>query len=639
TSAWSTALVVVGCLQHPVGASSARSLADLSIEELMNESVTSVAKKPQRIGDAAAAITVLSHDDLRRSGATNVPDALRLVPGMHVGAVNASQWAVSARGFNNLYANKLLVLVDGRTVYSPLFSGVYWDLQRTMLEDVERIEVIRGAGATVWGSNAVSGVVNIVTLGAHETLGSMIYGGGGSDPGVFGGVRYGGVIGDATYYRVFASYQANEESHLRDGQPAHDNWRAKHSGFRIDHHFDETSRLTWQADVTATDLDDDTSSAYDFNTLARWSRSFSARSTLEAQVYYDRTHRGKSTRAGSTTDTFDLAVQQTLGLGEHHDLIWGLGYRSSSATVGESSTLTSVRDGNFDKDLFSVFVQDEYQLVPERLTLTAGLKFEHNGFTGAEYQPSLRAVWKPAASQALWAAVSRAVRTPSALEGTDLFGLTLGPPIRGPGGGLYNPTLVGNLDLKSEIVWDYQLGWRAQLNRRASVDVAGFYSRFEDLITVGGITAFVPAAPVGEARVPWVNLYGQDNYGGEASLTVAPTNHWRLTASYALLLEDLVGSVSDKPSQPEHQFVLRSSVDLTSKVGIDLQLRHVSQTAVVPAHTNGDLRLSYRLAAGLEFALVGQNLMHSRSFEHGAAYYAVTSAVPRRVHAKVTWRF
>ena len=432
------------------GASSAARLADLSIEQLMNESVTSVSKKEQKLGDAAAAVTVLSNDDLQRSGVTTVADALRLVPGVQVATIDSGNWAISARGFNSQFGNKLLVMIDGRTVYSPLFSGVYWDAQQMLLDDVDRIEVIRGPGATVWGANAVNGVINILSKSARDTQGGLLYGGGGDVHLGLGGARYGGKISENTYYRVYGTYQMNDDFRLGNGQPANDSWDLGKGGFRVDHYTGNDGHLTWQGDAYAGNLADRTGDLYGFNTLGRWTQLISDRSSYEVQAFIDRTFRNDSL-AEASVDTVDLTVQHTFGLGERNDVIWGLGYRFTDSRLHKAnSPAVTILDDRIPLNLFSAFVQDEVTIVPDKLTFTPGTKIEHNDFTGVEVQPSARLVFKPTENQTVWAAASRAVRTPSEAEGKNFANFALSGPVVGPGGGLYVPTFVGNTQLESE---------------------------------------------------------------------------------------------------------------------------------------------------------------------------------------------
>jgi iron complex outermembrane receptor protein len=618
-----------------------KSFADLSIEELMNETVTSVSKKEQSLFDTPAAVAVLSNDDLHRSGATTIPDALRLVPGMDVGAVNSRESAVSARGFNSVFANKLLVLVDGRAVYTSLFGGVYWDLEQTMLEDVDRIEVIRGPGATVWGANAVNGVINVVTRSAQDTQGTLLYAGGGDVHQEMAGARYGGRLGENTYYRVFAGYQANDDYPLANGQSANDHWFGRQAGFRLDHYPDPDTHLTWQAD--ATDMRASDSDGYNVNTLGRWTRRFSDRSGLEVQAYYDRLYRDEDNRSHPLSDTFDLSAHHTFGLGARHDVIWGLGYRFIGNSIGQTNPLNPIRDGNFQRQLFSAFMQDEFKLVPDRLTLTAGVKVEHNDYTGFEFQPNLRLTFKPTKDQTLWAAISRAVRTPDAVDGRNTLGIVVGAPVVGPGGGLYVPELVGNSALKSEVLWAYEMGYRIMPIKRASIDLAVFYNDYSDLITFGETSAFVPGIPVGTLEIPWGNSLNGQTYGGEAAVTVSPTDNWRLIAGYSLIFQQIYGpaaatrDLSRRP--PAQQFTLRSTHDLTKRADLEVQFRYVDPIDGVPAYFTADVRLGYRLTDRLELSLVGQNLLDDRHPEQASTPITVTSEVPRGYYAKLTCRF
>lgn len=619
------------------------SLADLGIEELVQLPVTSVSKREQRLADTSSSVYVLSNDDLRRSGFTSVAEALRLVPGMNVGTINASQWQISARGFNGLYANKLLVLVDGRAVYHPSYAGVFWDLQQSMLEDVDRIEVIRGPGATVWGANAVNGVVNVMTRSARDTLGTIVYGGGGNVHQALAGARFGDTLGENSYYRIFGGYQLNGSFPTASGNSAEDGWQSWHGGFRADHYPQAETHFTWQSDATYSDLGEN-SEAYNVNTLGRWNRQFSARSGLELQAYFDRTSRTEALRAGGSSDTVDLAAQHTFAVGERHDVIWGLGYRFTAEHFEETTPLIQIRDDDSQLSLISAFVQDEFQLIPENLWLTAGTKVEHNDFTGFEWQPGVRVVWKPGERQTVWAAISRAVRTPSELEGNDIFAVAVAGPFTGPDGGLYVPRIVGNPDAKSETLWAYEFGYRIQPSRRVSLDLAAFYNQYDKLLYEGPITDFVPGTPFGTAAMPWLNQLEAQTYGGEASVVVTPQDNWRLTAGYSLLLAEVTGPPSINmavtgSSAPKHQFTLRSSSDLTDRLQLDLQLRYVDRIYLAPGYVTADVRLSYRPTDRWELSLVGQNLLDNQHPERTQPSFARSSEVPRSIYGKVTWRF
>jgi len=627
----------------PAAVNEPHGLADLSLEELMNVTVTSVSKREQKLSDAASAISVLSNEDIRRSGATTIMEALRLVPGVNVGQVNSAQWAVSARGFNDLFSNKLLVLVDGRAVYNGLFAGVFWDALQVMLDDVDRIEVIRGPGATVWGANAVNGVINVVSRSARDTQGGLLYGGGGDQHEWMGGVRYGGQAGPNTYYRVFASAHTESDSPLANGTPAHDSWTGRHGGFRLDHYPSDTTHLTWQADATEVRLDDGSVREHNLNTLGRWTRQLSDRSSLEVQAYYDRIFRDDLAVAKGHSDTFDLTAQHTFGLGEKHNIIWGGGYRYSDIQLAPTNALIQVRRDRSRLQLFSAFLQDDFQLVPDKLILTTGCKLEHNDYTGWEFQPNLRAVFKPTRESTVWAAWSRAVRTPNAVEGRDMMGIPAGAPFVGPAGGFYLPISVGNARPDSEVLRAYEAGYRIQSSRHVSVELALFYNHYSELIGTRDIRRFVPGVPFGIAEIPSVNLRTGQSYGGEASVTVSPVDRWRLTASYSRLVVLLQGpgGVRDPTStgSPGYQAMLRTSHDLTRRTSLDVQLRKVAAITRVPAYVTADLRLAYFCTDLIELSLVGQNLLERQHPEQPLLPFIVVAEVPRSVYAKLTWRF
>lgn len=626
-----------------IATKSGRSLGDLSIEELLNETVTSVSRREQKLGDAAAAVYLISNDDLRRSGATTIPDALRIVPGLNVASVNSRESAVSARGFNGVFSTKLLVLVDGRVVYTPLFAGVLWDLQQTPLEDVDRIEVIRGPGATVWGANAVNGVINIVSRSAKDTVGGWVYGGGGDLTEQMAGLRYGAQVGKNTYYRIFGSYQSTGDHPYANGLSANDQWKGSHGGFRIDHYPDADSQFTWQADGTGIDFDRGASDGYNYNTLARWTRRLSDRGSLEVQAYYDVTAHNEAARVNARFNTADFTAQHTFGVGARHNVIWGVGYRSIRSRIRQTNPGIQVRRSQINLELYNAFLQDEIRLVPDKLILTAGVKLEHNDYTGYEVQPSLRLVYKPSSRQTLWSAFSRAVRTPDEVEGKDAFGVTLGAPFVGPGGGLYLPTATGNIHPRSEVLCAYEVGYRIQASKQVSVDLAGFYNEYTHLITYGGVQRFIPGVPVGIAETPAANLFSGHSYGGEASITASASSRLRVTAGYSYIVQQLSGpataSLQQLQTPPRHQATLRGSFDFSKAVSADAQLRYVGAFETVNSYVTADVRLSYRPTERLELALVGQNLFDNQHPEQGISAVTNVSEVPRSFYGKLTIRF
>jgi iron complex outermembrane receptor protein len=617
----------------------------LSLDQLINLDVTSVNKKEERAFDSAAAVSVLNGDEILRSGATSIPEALRAIPGMDVAQLNSGEWAISSRGFNGQFADDMLVLEDGRSLYNPLFSGVFWDLQQSMLEDLDRIEVIRGPGATVWGANAVNGVINIETKSARDTQGALVYASGGDPVLTSDGGRYGGKLGDETYYRIFATGQDNNEFPLQaTGTAASNSFQGTQGGFRVDHYGDEDrTHLTWQGDISTSALDDGNTTGSDVNSVARLDREFSDRSSLEVQAYYDRLYHNLSDVCAETFDTLDLTAQHTFGWGERNDVIWGLGYRVVFSQT-ESANPFIVDEGSVPNlQLFSAFVQDEFKLVPDRLTFTVGSKIEHNDITGFEAEPDVRVVFKPVVHQTLWASVSRAVRTPDLLEGTHAFALGFTPP---PTNGFF-PAVVGNPGVKSEVLWAYEAGYRIQPSPRVEVDLSTFYNDYTRLINAVPDTVVLPGppgAPYTIMGIPYENNGGARTYGGELSTTWSPADDLRLVASYSLLKEDI-----DAPAvfgvfpqthklDPEQQATLRASYDLTRNWLADAQVRFVDQYVGVPSYVTADLRVAWRPTDRLEIAVVGQNLFQPQHLE-GVAIFSPNAEVPRGVYGKLTWKF
>jgi iron complex outermembrane recepter protein len=573
-----------------------------------------------------------------------------MVPGLNVNSVNSSQWAVSARGFNQVFSNKLLVLIDGRSIYTPLFAGVYWDSLPTTLEDIDRIEVIRGPGATVWGANAVNGVINIVTRDARDTQGVMLYGGGGNLHPAMSGVRYGDRIGENTYYRVFGGYHSKDDYPLPDGSDAGDAWASQHTGFRMDSFPDPDTQVTWLGDATFSQLDDGESDGRNLSTLGRWTRETGV-GRIETQSYYNQTRRSEATRSTNSIDTFDFTLQHDLELGDRNTLTWGLGYRYMMNEIErgptqDTATAIEVRNDDFDLHLFSGFVQNEFQLVPDRVSVTGGVKLEHNDFTGFEVQPSIRATFKATEQQMFWAAVSRAVRTPSSVEGRNVFVFRAEDnPIPGPGGLTFIPTVTGDADPGAEILHAFELGYRIQPGDTVSVDVAAFYNEYRDLIAFGRVDSVEFGAP-GSAFMPMENALSAETYGGEVAVNFFPVTGWRVTASYSLLFADVRGSDdyeiarhSMERSAPRHQVGLRSAHNLTDRASIDAMARYVDTIDSVPSYVTADLRFGYKVTEHLEASIVGQNLLDRQHLQTASEFLATTAEVPRRIYGKMVWRF
>lgn len=639
-------------------------LTELSLEQLMNIDVTSVSKKEERLFDAPAAIYVLTNEDIRRSGATTIPEALRMVPGLEVAQIDANKWAITARGFNTLFANKLLVLIDGRSVYTPFFSGVYWDVQDVMLEDIDRIEVIRGPGATLWGANAVNGVINITTKSAKETQGVLATTGFGSHEQGFGAARYGGKIGDTLHYRVYAKYFNRENFVDLQGRDAPDDWDMIRGGFRFDWALAERDNVTLQGDLYDGDVggtenalsftppfsrvrrvDEDTLGG---NVIGRWTHTLSERSSTSLQLYYDRTEREFTFR--ERRDTYDVDFQHDIAFGERHAVVWGLGYRLTSDDLRPlTGTLGSLDPSSRNDQLFSLFAQDQIRLIPERLALTLGSKFEHNDYSGFEVQPSIRLVWTPSQRHTVWGAVSRAVRTPSRVE--ENFRLTTAV-IPLPDGLPSSIDLFGNRDLKAEELMAYELGYRMQPLDRLSVDIAAFYNVYDDLSSIEpGVPAFT-FTPVPHLSIPLIfkNKAHGETYGVEVASTLVATEWWRLMAGYTWLemqLHKTPGSLASGVTDPErqsphNQFNFRSFIDLPWRLQFDTMLYYVDNLPAfgTSSYFRLDLRLGWQPTEQLDFSLVGQNLNNRRHDEFGQVLGSgAPSEIERSVYGKITWKF
>ncbi len=482
--------------ESTVDTNSIQSLKRMSLDDLMNVEITSVSKKEEKLSEAPAAVYVLTQDDIHRSGATSIPEALRLVPGLDVARIDAHTWAISSRGFNGEFANKLLVLIDGRSVYTPLFSGVFWDVQDPMLEDVDRIEVIRGPGAALWGANAVNGVINIITKSAKDTQGWLFSGGGGNQDRGFGEFRYGGSRGDDLFYRLYGTYFDHADSEMLGGGNGRDGWQQGRGGFRVDWQPSRDNLLTVQGDAYdgtegqvfgvptltspyAQQLTQATGVSGG-DVLGRWTHTLANGAEVKLQTYYDKTVRDTAI-LGDNLTTFDIDLQYDQHFGSRQEVIAGLGYRLEDEAIRNSSTVM-FNPNHTDRQLFSGFVQDEVTLIPDRLKLTLGTKLEHNDFTGFEVEPSGRISWTPTIHQTVWAAVSRAVRTPSEEERDSRTELQAIPP-----GGLYPgspPALVtaeGDNAFASEDLLAYELGYRVRPCERVSLDFATFYNDYSRL--------------------------------------------------------------------------------------------------------------------------------------------------------------
>jgi iron complex outermembrane recepter protein len=650
-----------GALMHAMEPNSAeRKMAegfgDLSIEELMNESVSSVSKRETKLSQSPAAIAVVTQDDIRRLGITSIPEALRWVPGLNVARSAAGQWAISARGFNSQFSNKLLVLMDGRTIYNPAFGGVFWDLQDTAMEDIERIEVIRGPGATLWGANAVNGVINIITKNAKDTQGGFVSGITGSEEQAGGTIRYGGRIGKEAYYRAYVKYFNRNNFMDSDGRETPDGWDGLRGGFRLDWQPTTRDALTLQGDYYSSHNGETTmvpamappfSKSIDQryrntggNVLGRWTHTFSETSELSIQGYYDHFRHGLQA-VYETRDTLDFEFQHRFALGSRNTVTWGGGYRQTADEFTMAPQVSFNPPAREDQ-LFSAFVQDEIKLIPKRLTLILGSKFEHNDYTGFEVQPGGRLLWTPHEHHTVWASVSRAVRTPARTDSDVNF---QGPVVSAtptPIGVRQN--VQGNSGLHSEEVIAYELGYRTEPTRQLSLDLALFYNRYDSLI------AFVPGLP--ELRGTWsapylevpalaANASSAETYGAELAVQWRVTDKWRLAADYSLLQMHFHPTSDVEGESPQQQVRLRSYLQLPWNLEFNAAFAYVDElpTQSVPAYVRMDLGFVWHPTPSLEVGVWGQNLLDEGHVEFTNFSTTRRTEVPRSVQLKVTWKF
>ncbi len=666
---WLWTLVAAACLAGAEVASAEEAVpvafsdsTDLTLEQLVNIQVTSVSKKEQNLNDAAAAISVVTGEDVRKFGITTIPEALRLVPGMDVAQINSHEWAVSARGFNGQFANKLLVMVDGRSVYGTGFGGVVWGVQDIVMEDLDRIEVIRGPGATLWGANAVNGVINIITKSAKDTQGTLITAAGGTIDRPVAAVRYGGRLQTNLFYRVYAK-GFNRDGLVETGGPdAPDDAREIQGGMRVDWEPSEENRVTLQGDyyydrfVENQDLPsltppyganiNEVNHDRGGNVLGRWTHELPGNSTLALQAYYDYAH-NEQAGAVQTCDTIDFDGQHRFALGSRNDVVWGLGYRWSASKL-RPSFFVAFNPAQKRDELFSWFVQDEITVLPDRVKVTIGSKFEHNDYTGFEFEPGARVLWTPTERQTVWAAVSRAVRTPSLSELYERVNLQVFPPVPpNP------PTLVsafGNPNLDSEELIAYELGFRIELTRQCALDVAGFYNDYDKIILpMPGTPGFEVNPPPPHGLVPTLNQNAgpAHTYGVEVSARYNVTDRWHLMAGYTWFNIDTSLNSPLLTASPEQQVQLRSTLNLPANLELNGAVYYVDRiqaplglgSTTLQDYVRLDLGLVWRPTPSWELGVWGQNLTDRRHAEFTSYKTSLMTEIPRSVVGRITWRF
>jgi iron complex outermembrane receptor protein len=657
------------CLPALAQSPNPHDLSDASLEELLDVQVTSVSKKEQKLSRTGAAIFVMSHEDIRRSGATNIPDLLRMAPGVSVARIDAHTWAISIRGLNDRFSDNVLVAIDGRSVYTPLWSGVNWDQQDVPLEDIDRIEVIRGPGGTVWGANAVNGVINILTKSAQATKGGLAVASGGSQE-QHGLTQYGAKAGDGAY-RVFANYSNIENSAFPGGSgmtgTAADGSHTLHGGFRSDWNVSPRDSLTVQGDVSQLGAGQTIATLFSNNLpfervlndkvtagasdiLGRWNRALSNGSEMSLQVYYDRYNR---LEAGlrEIRDTEDVDFHQHVKFGGRNDIVWGLGYRITSDRI-DPGYATSFNPARRTDNLLSTFFQDEIRIA-DSVSLTVGSKFEHNGYTGFEYEPSVQLVWSPTARQEVWASAARAIRQPSRSDVDAQIEIGTVPL---PGGGFGILRLYGDPHKQAEQVYDYEIGYRAQAGKHVSVDVAAFLNFANGIETMEPGVPFLTADATPHLIVPlsFDSKAHSSTRGGEIFANWSVTNHWKISPGYSLIHEGVNRDAGSKDTTaetpvantPRHRFEVRSFLTMPHGVEGDGAISYTGSLredgtgeGPVPGFMRLDARLAKRIGESAELSVVGQNLLTPRHVEFHDSYGKFRTVVSREVFARIAWRF
>lgn len=625
---------------------------DLTLEQLLSAEVLSVSKKSESIADAPAAIHIVTSEDIQRSGVTNIPDALRMVPGMQVAQVDSNSWAISIRGFNSVFANKLLVLIDGRTVYNPVFGGVFWEANDLMLEDIERIEVIRGPGGTLWGANAVNGVINILTKHTRDTQGSLVSGLYGNEEQGTLNVRQGGTFGDSGSYRVYAKGFQRDSSQKPTGGDTYDEWDGFRTGFRADW----GDQFTLQGDAYRTNaqqlrphfsfvapfapIKEQTIVYEGVNILGRWTDKRDDGSQLSIQSYIDWAQRDEPINFIDNRIIYDVETQYNFALLGAHEIITGAGFRFLTDDQ-EGDNNTSFSPQKRRSNIYSAFVQDKITLAPDTWFLTLGSKFEHNEFSGYEAQPNARLQWQPSQTQTLWSSISRAVRTPTPIEEDLTSTLVKTNNIR--------IAFVPNDEFKSEKLTAYELGYRNQLTSSLSLDLAIFYNDYDFLQTTS-VQTVVPVAngidpPHFLVPIKFTNNMTGKSDGFETVLNWSVSPDLKIAANYSYLhitLDALDPAQEGGESlYPRHQAGTKIFWNINDDWTLDTSVTYVDKLPAgnVDSYIRLDINLGGQISNNLRFNLVGQNLTESQHREMGEATTLNAGEVERSIFGKLTWQF
>lgn len=650
------------------------SLVDKPLENLVTQNVvttapaamampvTTVTRTESTVAKSPAAIFVITNEMIRRSGARSIPEVLRMAPGVQVARIDSSRYAISIRGSNDQFADKLLIQIDGRSVYSPLFAGTYWDVQDVLLEDVDRIEIIRGPGATVWGANAVNGIINVITKSSRDTIGTFAEGGAGSEEHGFASARVGGEIAEGLTYRIYGKWFDRDDGYDPLGL-VEDDWTQTRGGFRIDWEASDRDTVTLLGDAYAGVSDFTTARpafppvggsfapVYRFgervhggNVLLRWRHELSDDSDWRIQAYYDRTER-EHTFGGyrADYDTVDVDFQHHFWTRDVHEITWGAAYRNNRGVVRDAPFWIDFEPNTRADDLFSYFVQDQITLVDDLWYLTVGSKFEHNDYTSFEYQPSARLLWTPSNRESVWAAISRAVRTPARINDDVALVVPTSPSLP------VFATVRGMHGVESENLLAYEIGMRRQETDRWFWDVAAFYFQYDDMFAavpeplVIGVPTFAPNV--------LLNALDGHAYGFEVATDYEVTPCWKLRGGYSFLrfvfdstpLPLDASALTDEGSSPRNQLYVQSGWDIGNAWQIDLAWRYVDEleSMNVPSYNALDARLAWQASRNLEVAVVGRHLLDDHHLEFPASPFVggMGTLVQHEVYGVLTWRY
>jgi len=675
-------LTVVSTQAATSSSSETEDLISLSLEELLQVTVTSVSRKPQLLTTAAAAIFVVTQDDIRQSGARTIPDVLRMVPGVQVAQVDSSTWAVTARGSNGIFANKLLVLMDGRTLYDPEFSGVYWDIQDTTLASIERIEVIRGPGAALWGANAVNGVINIITKNAKDTHGLSAAVTAGSSTKFETNVQWGGSAGDNVDYRIFGKYFTRDGFAPKQNGVTFDDWDMGRIGGRLDWSIGASDTLVFTSEyydgnvgqnVLRNSLNPPSSVSLNIDRKPKggfvnidWNHTFSDTSNLDVKMVYDnRKTRGLAPE--TEEDIYDLDLRHRFRFWSRHDIVWGFGIRKTSDRTRGDETI-SFDPASRTQRLYNGFIQDEIRLLGDEVFMTIGTKVEKNNFFSSEnveWSPNLRLSWLINDTSTLWGSVARAIRTPSRIEQNGQILGFVDPPFTAtnPSPIPFAITIMGNPKFDIEKVITYELGYRSQPFKSMTIDIALFYNDYEDLRQSDSpaLPVCQPAGlPVSDPNcfafglpdyinlpITFINAAKQDTRGIEVAATYNATDWWRIYGAYSYLKISGNASGSEDPvtvgeDSPKHQLSLRSNMSLGDTMNLNIWARYIDKLKIqqVNSYVGLDIRLAWQALPSLELSLIGRNLLkpsHLEFREESGSNISVE--IDREVFAELLWHF